>query len=515
MALTQVSSAMIQNDWVDVKNYGAVGDGVTNDTAAIVSAINDSQTNGILYFPAGTYLVNNNTLTPKSNTAWYLSPQAKIKNVSTSDVYNIIIISAVKNFTMFGGGTIEGYVVNNTNDNAILVNIGNGGTGGIDTSDITFDNINFVNSNGECVYVGSGGALNPGVANIVIKNCKMSGARRNALAISAANFVTVQNCEIFDTYNPDHVTIQSGIDIEPLFGNVVSNVYIVDNYIHGNYGCGISVYGGSGSLGAEKISHVLIHGNKLEDNCKSGASGSSSLMASIESTVTLKASITNNVLSGLNKRGGIYIDINREAVVSGNSITGEASTGIHPTNSDFLSGITINSCQQVQCHANSVKNTNYDGIYFYQSNFASITDNMVDLALVHGIACLANNDCEVTQNIISNCQQSGLYSINDDYCNFVGNKIYDNNVAGATGTAINGAAIAITYSLTNTPTNNKIYNNTVRTQSETPTYPLIISGANVTNTLACPNDFRGTFVNGVTDTGTGSILTQASVVNLT
>ncbi|WP_216842977.1 glycoside hydrolase family 55 protein, partial [Granulicella sp. S190] len=51
-----------------VKTYGAVGDGVTDDTAAIQSALSDGRSNvsedynGVpkaLYFPPGTYLVSN------------------------------------------------------------------------------------------------------------------------------------------------------------------------------------------------------------------------------------------------------------------------------------------------------------------------------------------------------------------------------------------------------------------------------------------------------------------------
>lgn len=40
---------------INVKDYGAVGNGTTDDTSAIQSAINASTTNGVVYFPDGTY----------------------------------------------------------------------------------------------------------------------------------------------------------------------------------------------------------------------------------------------------------------------------------------------------------------------------------------------------------------------------------------------------------------------------------------------------------------------------
>jgi polygalacturonase len=44
-------------DWVNVKAYGATGGGVTSDSAAIQSAITAAGS-GVVYFPAGTYLLN-------------------------------------------------------------------------------------------------------------------------------------------------------------------------------------------------------------------------------------------------------------------------------------------------------------------------------------------------------------------------------------------------------------------------------------------------------------------------
>ena len=49
---------------MDVRHYGAKGDGVNDDTAAIQAAINAAP--GVVYFPAGNYLVNTGLTLPSS-----------------------------------------------------------------------------------------------------------------------------------------------------------------------------------------------------------------------------------------------------------------------------------------------------------------------------------------------------------------------------------------------------------------------------------------------------------------
>ena len=50
-------------DCVSVKDFGAIGDGVTNDTAAIIKAFGYLSSGKSLFFPAGTYIYNNNQTT--------------------------------------------------------------------------------------------------------------------------------------------------------------------------------------------------------------------------------------------------------------------------------------------------------------------------------------------------------------------------------------------------------------------------------------------------------------------
>lgn len=60
MALTKVSYSMITGAMINVRDYGAVGDGLTNDTQAFTDAIAAAVSNGqsTLYIPSGTYIVN-------------------------------------------------------------------------------------------------------------------------------------------------------------------------------------------------------------------------------------------------------------------------------------------------------------------------------------------------------------------------------------------------------------------------------------------------------------------------
>jgi ribosomal protein L9 len=64
MSLTKVSYSMITGAPVNIRDYGAVGDGVTNDTTAIQAALTYADSiRGYVVIPTGTFVVNA-TLTP-------------------------------------------------------------------------------------------------------------------------------------------------------------------------------------------------------------------------------------------------------------------------------------------------------------------------------------------------------------------------------------------------------------------------------------------------------------------
>ena len=58
MLLKSITTGLAGTDWVDVTAYGARGDGVTDDTVAIQAAISAVGAGGVVYFPAGSYVVS-------------------------------------------------------------------------------------------------------------------------------------------------------------------------------------------------------------------------------------------------------------------------------------------------------------------------------------------------------------------------------------------------------------------------------------------------------------------------
>jgi hypothetical protein len=81
----------VLTDWVNVVNFGATGNGTTDDTAAIQAAIN-SISSGVVYIPAGSYLVDSLTLLEKV-AVWGSTDGASIL-LARSNSINVLTMSA-------------------------------------------------------------------------------------------------------------------------------------------------------------------------------------------------------------------------------------------------------------------------------------------------------------------------------------------------------------------------------------------------------------------------------------
>jgi len=113
MSLTKVSYSMIDGIAINVKDYGAIGDGSTDDTAAIQAAIDAlSAQGGTLYFPndGGNYLISetieitSNNITVEFNNQTVSFDAGFVKNGAPDyGIYNVMFAFLGENITVQNG----------------------------------------------------------------------------------------------------------------------------------------------------------------------------------------------------------------------------------------------------------------------------------------------------------------------------------------------------------------------------------------------------------------------------
>lgn len=177
MGLTKVSYAMINGTPINVLDYGAVGDGVADDTTAIQTALDTGATS--VYFPQGTYKISS-TLTPANNqTLWGVSREwgPGGTTFTASAGLNVPMVKftsggTIKNISLSGNAT-------SSTTSQVLVYINN-------TSGVTID----------CVFFGGG-----------YDSVKIDGT---------SFYITIENCIFWDAYNTQlnvNSVTQPGVDL--------------------------------------------------------------------------------------------------------------------------------------------------------------------------------------------------------------------------------------------------------------------------------------------------------------
>lgn len=197
MALTKVTYSMIYGAPLNVKDYGALGDGVTDDSAALNLAATALQNGQSLYFPAGDYIVNTACVLfrGKSNIAIFgdgLSTRVRPTNQGPTgtkqDYHTTLAIDQCDGVTLanmvieskgenYGDTDSYGYLsAGNPRTNAII-NYGGSAVLVARSNEVTLDNIT-------ARYCGSVGVVYlTSSQNIVVQNCFA-----NALSLGYAGF---------------------------------------------------------------------------------------------------------------------------------------------------------------------------------------------------------------------------------------------------------------------------------------------------------------------------------------
>lgn len=212
--------------YVTPQMFGAIGDGVADDTAAIQAALDASS---YVYIPDGTYMINatyagygymnEGGIKPHSNQTIVMSQNATLKAIKNSTgFYNIVNLNTVSNVRITGG-KVEGdrdYHEGTSGEHGHGVAIRA-------CSDIIIDGVESYNCWGDSIDVGHYDDVN--CHNIRIYNCKLHDSRRQGISITGCSHIIVRDCEI---YNINGTNPQSGIDIEPDGGAGAVETVVID-----------------------------------------------------------------------------------------------------------------------------------------------------------------------------------------------------------------------------------------------------------------------------------------------
>lgn len=219
---------------INVADFGAVGDGISDDTTAIYNAVQQVNTvGGCLYFPTGKYKLIQTTANQK-----FINIQSN-KNIiidfNNSEIalqansytgYNIIYINNEAQTIIKNGYLVGDRLNHDYNSIESTHEFGYGIF--ISQKNVTIENMNISQMTGDAIVTKNG--IYGG--KIDIKNCDLSYCRRQGISILDSDNVTISDTDIHNigTWNDVAGTSpMSGIDIEAASGSFNVNKVTLNN----------------------------------------------------------------------------------------------------------------------------------------------------------------------------------------------------------------------------------------------------------------------------------------------
>ena len=365
MALTKAHNRMIEGAPVNVKDYGAVGDGVTDDTAAIQAAL-DSGVKRV-YAPSGTYAIKTDSkLTVPSGVYVYGDGSGTIFNKSTggylTDIFYTISDDVYfSDFALVGnsGTAVDGVGFDNC-DNCRAWNIEGSNLASTVTYGLT----------AECTNVMA--------ENITSISNSQQGVHFNKVSVGTLRNSRSINVGTNNLHHGFYIGNCSDIEAEGLFASGCSGSGVHINAQSSYAGRGIvlrgGIFKGNGTVGSGNRAGVLVNATAdsswediklLGQYCFNNAG-----FNMVVSGTIVDIDIVDPVLNGNGKltSNGLYIESavvgTRSYRVRGGTIKGH-STGIRmPFNSGTISYCDIDGV---------VIRDNTNGVYETGASGGSVT----------------------------------------------------------------------------------------------------------------------------------------------
>lgn len=297
---TSSPSLTIGTKTVNVRNAGARGDGVHDDTAAIQAAINSlPSTGGTVTVPAGTYRINAlKSINLRSHVRLKMDPTAQLVAIPNNQTRSYVVKAWHVNNVEIVGGSIVGERARH---------IGSSGEWGMGldiraSSKVYAHDLKVSNCWGDGIYIGATGSAGHAVraTDITLNHVTSTGNRRQGLSFGPVQRVYVVNSAFVNTSG---TAPQAGIDIEPSTQGSSSDIRIEASTMQGNAGNGMELHA--------HVSGLVVNASTIKGNKGFGVLG-----VDMGSTTLSKNTITENGLDGVGATA-----TTRDWLVTSNKIT--------------------------------------------------------------------------------------------------------------------------------------------------------------------------------------------------
>ena len=247
------------NTTVDVRRFGARGDGRTDDTRAFQAAIDSLRNGGIVDVPSGVYRIDaERSVRLRSGVHLRLARSAQLHAIPNAiERSYVLLVQEVRDVRITGGR-----IVGERDRHRGASGEWGHGIAIYASQNVSVRDIHIAKCWGDGISIGGrakrGAPPRPSM-DVEIANVTCLDNRRQGLTIGRSRRVRVFDCEFSDTGGTPPAT---GIDVEPDAGDIARDVRIERCVVRRNKGPGIQVWKNSSS--------VTIRDCTIEDNRNSG-----------------------------------------------------------------------------------------------------------------------------------------------------------------------------------------------------------------------------------------------------
>ena len=430
-------------DVVNVKDFGAVGDGVTDDTAAIVLAASSGSR---IYLPSGTYIFSNSTMPSEFDFIGAGSGKTTILWKAASASSNMMNLSGVVD-VRFTDITIDSNRQNQTDSTgyygAVGGTIGNG-------SKIIFDRVEFKNGRiTDVVLVGPTGAGQ--FAIVEFNQCQFYDGlvgtdTRAAQAVSVSEGIRLSATgNTFRQPNSPASYGRGGLVMQRPGGSTSLSwgQFNASNNKFDNFGRGTSadlgcIYVYSGSEATTILGNILTNSYGTAITVKADCGPTSVVGNTINTSFG-----ANSAAMAFYAQGDIYTSsIGRDFVITNNAIRNPEQDSIffdgERNGLSDLTNVIIN---------NNICDGGLRGVRFRNVKNIKIKGNVISNTT--GVAVIGG-DCSGYIDISGNTIDTGLVGIDiNGSTNDARFCVSDNNISGLTATAFRLQTIARSFCVNN------------------------------------------------------------------